>query len=453
VEEGSGGSPTVLATVPIVAGTNDGWQRLRLSVVGGTINANFGGTFGNPLDGNAFNFLTVYGSVGSVYMGYREGVPGVINARPLMVDRLELTSPNSLSCGPQYQLNQAAASLTLDAVVGGIFTPAITTRCFGTQGVITFSSTQVGLPWDAAISFDALVPASGGLVSGGGQIINLNFITPTLPFVWLNGGSAPDFATTSFPVPTFSAYYTTPSASASASIQMGCFNPASVDFVSLSQGCQLDIIPVAGSIVHTPADDDTIQVFLPAAPLCSLSTVPFYGTNYSTFFVTSNGRVMFGNATNAWTPSVALAISHGGAVGAWSDYSPQLVPNSLVTSVLPNGNVRVDWSGVPYFGQPGTANTFGVEFEVATGVIHLDVPTLQQDPGLVQSSWVGLSVGNLAGASNLGASAFGPAPQAGFTTAPTEMIYNFGSAGQQTVGVQRISFVPNGIGNYDWVTL
>jgi hypothetical protein len=64
-----------------------------------------------------------------------------------------------------------------------------------------------------------------------------------------------------------------------------------------------------------------------------------------------------------------------------------------------------------------------------------------------------VSVGNLAGASNLGASAFGPAPQAGFTTAPTEMIYNFGSAGQQTVGVQRISFVPNGIGNYDWVTL
>ena len=454
VDEGSGGAPTVLTSIPITPGVNDGWQRLRLSVVGSTISANFGGTFGNPLDGNAFTFSTLYFSIGGVYMGFREGVnPGVVAARPLLVDRLEITSPTSAGCGAQYQVNQATASLTLDGVVGGIFSPAITTRCFGSQGAITFGSILVGSPWDAAISFDPLVPATGGLTTGGGQIINVDFISPSLPFVWLNGNASPNFATSSFPVPSFTAFYTTPSASASAAIQMGVFDPGNVDFFSLSQGCQLDIVPVAGSITHAPADDDTIQVFLASAPLCSLSNVSFYGTSYNSFFVTSNGRVMFGTATSSWTPSASLATTHGGAVGAWCDYSPQLAGGSLVTSVLLNGNVRVDWTNVPYFGQAGTSNTFGVEFEVATGVIHLDTTSLQPDPGLLLNSWVGISGGFLNLAVNSGVSLFGPAPQSGTTSLANEMIYDFGPAGAQTVGVNRISFTPNGVGNYDWLSL
>lgn len=455
VDEGAGGGGTVLATIPIVPGVNDGWQRLRLSVFGGSISANFGGNYGNPLDGQAFVFSTFYASIGTVYMGFREGAnPGVVNAYPLLIDRLEIGSPSSGGCGQQYQVNQPAASLDLDGVAGGLFAPAVTTRCVGTQGTIRFASTQVNLPWEAAISFEGLVPASGGgLLTGGGQIVNLNFGSPALPLLWLNGGAAPNVATTSFPAPVFSAPYTAPPAPGTASIQMGCFDIGHPDLFALSQACQLDAVPASASIVHALSDDAVAQVFLDQAPLCHPVPVPFYGTSYNTFFVTSNGRVMFGNATTSWTPSASLATTHGGAVGVWADYSPQLAPNSVVTSLLPAGGIRVDWINVPYFGQPSTSNTFGVEFDPGTGVIHLDTPVLQGDPGGTLNAWVGISGGNLIFAANTGPVGFGPAPQSGFTTISNEMIYDFGPAGSQTVGVGRITFTPNGIGNYDWTTL
>ena len=453
VDEGPGGGATIIQTIPITAGTNDGWQRLQLTVTGGSIIANFGGPYGDPAGGQLILASTTYTSLGTCYMGFREVVPGTANAYPLMIDRLEISSPFSGPCFPEYQLNQAAATLTLDGVVGSAYSPAITTRCFGTSGAINFASTQVGLPWDAVISFEALVPASGGaFISGGGQIVNVNVITPAVPILWLNGGSAPNVATTAFPAPSWAAFYTAPAASGSASIQMGCLDVTLPDSFAISQGCQLDIIPASSTIIHAPADDDVIQVFLDQAPLCQANTINFYGSSYSTFFISSNGRVMFGNSTPDWSADVAQATTQGGAVGVWADYSPQNATNGLVTSVLPSGNIRVDWTAVPYFGQPATANTFGAEFDVTTGDIHLDTTSLVVDPS-AQASWIGLSGGNLVTATDPGAVIFGPAPQAGVTTNGTDMIYMFGPAGTLTTGVARISFMPNGFNNYDWITL
>ncbi|HMS18324.1 MAG TPA: hypothetical protein PKA37_15890, partial [Planctomycetota bacterium] len=78
---------------------------------------------------------------------------------------------------------------------------------------------------------------------------------------------------------------------------------------------------------------------------------------------------------------------------------------------------------------------------------------LQPDPGLLLNSWGGISGGFLNLAVNSGVSLFGPAPQSGTTSLANEMIYDFGPAGAQTVGVNRISFTPNGVGNYDWLSL
>ena len=86
-------APTVLGTIPITAGVNDGWQRLRLEVIAGTAIANFGGTYG-VADGTVFT-----GQVGDVnrglYVSYREGLTALSDARPFTWDLMTVTSEGS----------------------------------------------------------------------------------------------------------------------------------------------------------------------------------------------------------------------------------------------------------------------------------------------------------------------------------------------------------------------
>ena len=86
-------APTVLGTVPITAGVNDGWQRLRIEVIAGTAIANFGGTYGVG-DGTVFTGQVADVDRG-VYISYREGLTALSDARPFTWDLMTVTAEGS----------------------------------------------------------------------------------------------------------------------------------------------------------------------------------------------------------------------------------------------------------------------------------------------------------------------------------------------------------------------
>jgi hypothetical protein len=112
---GDDGPENILLSIPVTAGVNDGWQRLRLKVSNCVVEANFGGTFGDPSDGVAFSgFTRTSRRVGSFYLGYREGVSGVTNARPLALDRLQVFAPAQPSFSLCLSQPGGAGSLLLE---------------------------------------------------------------------------------------------------------------------------------------------------------------------------------------------------------------------------------------------------------------------------------------------------------------------------------------------------
>ena len=84
---------TIIGSIPITAGVNDGWQRLRLEVASGVVIANFGGTYGVS-DGTVFT-----GAIADVdrglYISYREGLTVLSDARPFTWDLMTFVSQGS----------------------------------------------------------------------------------------------------------------------------------------------------------------------------------------------------------------------------------------------------------------------------------------------------------------------------------------------------------------------
>lgn len=94
VDHNDGGTDwVVLGKIPIVAGTNDGWQRLRLQVRGNFVEGRFGGTYGGR-DGTVIAG-EIAGGQGGVYIGYREVLTNNGQCRPLTMDRLSITTGNA----------------------------------------------------------------------------------------------------------------------------------------------------------------------------------------------------------------------------------------------------------------------------------------------------------------------------------------------------------------------
>lgn len=125
----AGTAPTILATIPISAGVNDGWQRLSIGVANGTLTARFGGTLGNP-DGTLFSF-GVPDLVGTVYLGYRELLDDNTTTRPITLDAVTITT-----CAASHVTNIGHGS------PGNAGTPALTA-----------SFAKLGLPFTLTADF------------------------------------------------------------------------------------------------------------------------------------------------------------------------------------------------------------------------------------------------------------------------------------------------------------
>jgi hypothetical protein len=79
----------VLHTEQIQAGVNDGWQRLKIRVVGDRVEGNFGGTYGQN-DGVHVSARTTSTKPGGVYIGYREFLLNNPEWRPITLDFLSI---------------------------------------------------------------------------------------------------------------------------------------------------------------------------------------------------------------------------------------------------------------------------------------------------------------------------------------------------------------------------
>lgn len=351
------------------------------------------------------------------------------------------------SCPADYETNDAAADLAIDGVVGTPFQAAVVAHCPGTPFTLSASSTQTGLPFEAAITCSPLRPAqAGGAVSPSGtQTFNIDFGSPSLWF--LMGGAVPQaqpFAG-NFTIPG-----SAPGAGTTLTIQQlnGC--PPHPDGYALSQGCQLDV-PSVPALVG-PSGDDSVLVVTPAdAPFCAPGPILFYGTAHTRLNVLSNGRVGFGVPDLDFSPTVLEARQGAPFVGAWCDLSPNL--GGAIRTSLPSANLlRVAWRGVPYFGNPSLTAGFTIEFDLSTGAVALEglssLPLFPPTASTSNGMFLGLSPG--------GPNAVDPGPTP-FAISPSTagpvgaaMLYAYGIAGTLVPGVDRLDFIPNTTGGYDW---
>lgn len=351
--------------------------------------------------------------------------------------------------GFEWETNDAASSATIDRIEGNVFTPAISQRCTLENTSLQVASTNTGLPFDIGITIAAGIPASAGAItSGSGQVVNLD------PFAiggifFLNGGSFPNLVSSSF-FGNFGIPFTTPNFAGDIAAQMLNADPSNADGIALSQAAQVNFVTGVRTAVG-PNGDDSVSTFqFGTNPICGPADFPFYGTRYTEFHVSSNGRVSFSGPNSTFAPvnqtSLQTTIPF---FGAWTDYDPSVGGTIDITTT--GQRIQVAWNMVPYFGSATSMNVFALEMVGNTGECILDGLLGIGTGGQSQQAYA-ISGGGVVGATDPGAVTYAVGAS-GTTTNATDMIYEIGTTGTLAAGVDMIIFTPNSVGNYDWTAL
>jgi len=339
---------------------------------------------------------------------------------------------------PTWETNSPTSSLTLGGAQGTSFTKAVASDCVGAGFAVTSLGTA-GQGWEIAYNLSPTVPAgsAGSFTTPGGQIVNLDL---TQGLFFLFGGTGPVL----LPHPgTFNAVV--PVLPGTLSAQQLVLDPTNPEGVALSQACQLDglslslpALPFAG-----PTFDDS-DVVVP------LGCVRAYGRSFTQGWIESNGRFIFGaTGYTGFTPYVAQFQADGASFGVWTDLNPSAGGSINLTSPLP-GVFSVNYNAVAYFAAAGSFATFQLEVDTNSGA--LSIIGLTGLPAGGGQMLIGASGGSAVGATDAGPAAFSPGglPSNGTTPNATQMIYMLGLQGSVTSGINRIDFIVNGFGNYDW---
>ncbi|MAG35676.1 MAG: hypothetical protein CL878_05450 [Dehalococcoidia bacterium] len=133
----------------------------------------------------------------------------------------------------QFQVNQPDATLDIDGLAGGPFTPTLVLRWENEPAPASLNliSDQVGMPWDLGVGTLPPAPLStNGLITPGDQIVNLQFSDPQMSF--LN-----DLGFNNSFLPCISCPILSPPSDISG--QMLVISPAQVDGFALSQATGL----------------------------------------------------------------------------------------------------------------------------------------------------------------------------------------------------------------------
>ncbi len=366
----------------------------------------------------------------------------------LLVSYYPVGSPQA-----EWQVNTANASFDLDG--NGFNRPcggAIDVTRYSNQPInANLNSALLGNPWDLAFGFGFGVPASaGGFTLANGDVVNVDLLSAPSFLLGLTF-AVPFSATTlpfALPAPITLDLYA----------QMVMLNPATAGGFNLSALTQLHLQPSQAVFPGPAGDDEALSVPLWAVGGAPLS-IPFYGVNYNTFNLISNGRIMFGTpntnccpgTTQATAATAALADSAFAAV-AWCDMNPSIGGNITVTSPGA-GQVAAHWSNVPYFGNPTTSNTFDLIVDAVANTVQFNYTALQAFPSAPSTSpeqFIGVSAG-VGVATDQGATTFAVG---GPITGPANngMVYQWAVNGPTITGIQSIIFTWNTVSNqYDWV--
>ncbi len=165
VDWNNGGTDfTVLGTVQIQAGVNDGWQRLKIRAIGDRIEADFGGTYGQD-DGTHFSGVTGTVSAGGIYVGYREFLVTNSEWRPITLDYLTvfpgLGEVRTTGTGSMHTSGTPSATVNSLPYVGSNgFRVEASSMVPSSPGVMLFGTGLLPTPFDLG----ALGAPAGSLV-------------------------------------------------------------------------------------------------------------------------------------------------------------------------------------------------------------------------------------------------------------------------------------------------
>lgn len=142
------------------------------------------------------------------------------------------------------------------------------------------------------------------------------------------------------------------------------------------RGCQLtvsDLLTDPAGGIELPLADDDFEPISPTAP------IPFYGQDYDTVFVGSNGVITFEQGDTVWSESLSEHFSMKRISVCFDDLNPN-AGGTVSWKQLPD-RVVVTWLDVPEFGS-SNSNTFQAELH-HNGVIRLAWVGIDSDDSIV----------------------------------------------------------------------
>ncbi|MAB90489.1 MAG: hypothetical protein CMJ90_13665 [Planctomycetes bacterium] len=343
--------------------------------------------------------------------------------------------PGLFSSPPQWQTNQAGATLTVNNGTSDVYAPVRHAECVGNLVTITADSSSFGLPWEIGytISDPGLPASAGGMTLPGGQIANVDLGAPS--FTYLNGLTlaAPFSSTLSIPLG--------PPGPLTATGQLLVVDPSQVTGFSLSALLEVSFSD-GGTISGVARGDDKSTVIpITRPPLCSPTAITFAGQLYTQLSISANGMISFGGSNSSPLPGPTAFTNLPAIAGFWADLDnrPSAAGNDVTISQT-GGVIRVSWINLPSFGQAGTASSVDVVFDTTTGATIIE--SYSPDPGHLGSSLVGLTPGMAA--TNPGPVSFSALVGSGGTAGISDMVYELAAGGPVAGGFSQVIFPLSG---------
>jgi hypothetical protein len=243
-----------------------------------------------------------------------------------------VSAPGVLSVSP-------AGGLTSSGNAGGPFSPASQVYTLSNTGGSTIS-------WTAAKSaaWVTLSPTSGSLASGANAAVT---VTVNSGANSLTAGSYSDTVTF--------ANATTGSGNTTRAVQLTVTTPPQ-SYVETSAVFSW-ISPDTHSRLSLTDNSASAAIAIPF-------TFRFYGKNYTSIYVGSNGLISFGSAGASASVNTAIPLSstpNAALYPYWDDLNPGAVAGSVRTGVVgvsPNRKMVVSWVGVPLHANTAVKLTF-----------------------------------------------------------------------------------------------
>ncbi len=294
---------------------------------------------------------------------------------------------------PGYDTNTLGASLDVNGKQGSACVASASLLCIGEPTTVQLATAYVGAPYELAFNSSGIVSlGSGALLLGATSILNLDL---SVSLAFLNGSSVPLFLP--HPGTPIQAMFTMPRLAAPGmSAQLVILNGTSPDGFECSQPINLQgFAPVS---IPGPMGNDT-SISLSAGvydPLTCFTPpeISLYGTSFTQYHVTSNGRVVMGPMTSL---AAAPAGSYGAAepthAGCYADFF--CIGGSVEVSA-PGGDLQVDYNSITYVSQVGPMTSFSLLFSPTTSNVTISNINLGVTTSAATGTFIGVHPGGSA---------------------------------------------------------